>query len=173
MPPEHLTSARTNVQIGTLLLDTGCVGDVLIVYLKGEVDGATALLARAALDLAVDTGVTAAIIDVTGASLIDSSGLRVLMGMRRTTRLHDMEIRLAAPNHATLLRMRITGILDVFPVASSIADALAALSAPPPRGAAGNAEARPDHHDPLTRPRVIRRADHGLPGHVCLAVTTD
>ena len=94
--------------------ERGCV----IAALSGEFDITCAPALREQLLALLSPGTGRLVIDLSGVSFADSSGLAVLVGTGRRAGLLGGFVRLAAPTAAVATVLRVTGLhrqLDVFP----------------------------------------------------------
>ena len=71
----------------TIVRSTRAVGETVILELAGEVDLHTVEALRAGISEGIDAGARALVVDLSGVTLIDSSGLGALVGGFR--RLHE------------------------------------------------------------------------------------
>jgi anti-sigma B factor antagonist len=84
-----------------------------IVALRGELDIATTPVLRERLNEALNTAAALGkrlIIDLSGVSFCDASGLAVLIGTQRRARLHATPLCLAAPGPQMTKLLHITGL---------------------------------------------------------------
>lgn len=93
--------------------------------LEGSLDIATAPTVRAALLEAAEHGDHRIVVDLTRVEFLDSTGLGTLIGAQRRAKEEGGEVRLAVPEGQILRLLRITGLLRVFGVFSTLDDALA------------------------------------------------
>jgi anti-sigma B factor antagonist len=95
-----------------------------IIAVHGELDIATtAALRNRVLAILSDTA-TPVIIDLSGVSFCDASGLALLIGAQRRAMLHGLSITLASPRpHMTKL-LRITGLDRAFTIHPTLSGAL-------------------------------------------------
>ncbi|MFJ7592229.1 STAS domain-containing protein [Streptomyces sp. NPDC097617] len=84
----------------------------------GEIDIETAPSLRLALSeaLAHASQTRPVVVDCSGLTFCDSSGLNALLGARHTAQAASTHIRLAAPNRQLQRLLEITGALPLFPV---------------------------------------------------------
>lgn len=91
-------------------------GDRRTVALRGELDIVTAHdLRQALLDL-IEDGVRAIDLDMAELSLIDSTGLGVLVGILKRTLQHGGSLRLLSPRRGARRVLDITGLDRVFTI---------------------------------------------------------
>jgi anti-sigma B factor antagonist len=109
-----------------LTLATRPEGDRTVVAVGGEIDVYTAPKLREHLIDLVSAGSYHLIIDMEGVDFLDSTGLGVLVGGLKRVRSHDGSMRLVCTQDRILKIFRITGLTKVFPIHSSVEDALAA-----------------------------------------------
>lgn len=88
--------------------------------LAGELDVATAPTLRGALGEAASDGRHELIVDLTGITFLDSTGLGALIGAHKRAQENGGKIRLVAADGQILRLLRITGLLDVFAVYATV-----------------------------------------------------
>jgi len=101
-------------------------GDTHVIAVTGEVDLFTApeFKERVMAPIAADVG--RVVVDLTGATFIDSSSLGVLIGAHRRLRGRGGRLMVACDVSAILKTLRVTGLDGVFTVAPTVEEALAA-----------------------------------------------
>lgn len=89
-----------------------------VLRVSGEVDSATSERLRAHLDdlLDVDDPPMSLVVDVSGMTFIDTTGLNVLVAALRRMRVYGGELTLSAPTAATRKLLAITGLDRAFTV---------------------------------------------------------
>jgi|SRR5579863_2967486 anti-sigma B factor antagonist len=100
-------------------------GDILVFKLRGCLDLATSPTVRAALGDATEKGSHNIMVDLTHLEFLDSTGLGVLIGAHRRATEHGGSLRLVVQDGPILRLMNITGLIAVFAVYHSLADARA------------------------------------------------
>jgi anti-anti-sigma factor len=95
---------------------------VVIVSVTGELDMSTVDQVAIALQDATTRGVPV-VLDMTGLRFFSSAGLRLLVRLRESA---SVDVRLAGDQRVVLRPLELTGLLDLFPVHASVADAVAA-----------------------------------------------
>ena len=103
--------------------------DARVFAITGEVDLLAAPELKQRIARAIEGGARRVVIDLTGASLLDSTALGVLVGAMRRLRLRDGDLAVASRDPAILRLLAITGLDDLIPVAGTPDEALAALAA--------------------------------------------
>jgi len=110
-----------------------------IARLEGELDIATTPALRERLLSVLSPGVRLLVIDLSGVSFCDVSGLAVLIGTQRRARARGIIVRLAAPRPQMAKLLRITGLDRSFTICATLAGALPAecrgprvAASPPP-----------------------------------------
>jgi anti-sigma B factor antagonist len=101
------------------------VDDVQVFELIGSLDIATSPTVRAALTEASERGSHRLIVDLTRVDFLDSTGLGALIGGQRRAKEFGGEVRLVAKEGQILRLLRITGLLKVFAVYSTLEDGVA------------------------------------------------
>jgi anti-sigma B factor antagonist len=99
-------------------------GPWVVVEVQGEVDMFTAPKLRERLVATVDQGSYRIIVDLTGVSFMDSTGLGTLVGSLKRVKEHDGVLALVCSQRAVLRVLTITGLTNVFPIYDSIERAL-------------------------------------------------
>ena len=95
-----------------------------IARLEGELDIATTPALRERLFGVLGPGVRLLVIDLSGVSFCDVSGLAVLIGTQRRARARGITVRLAAPRPQMAKLLRITGLDRSLTICATLADAL-------------------------------------------------
>ncbi|MEU6445861.1 anti-sigma factor antagonist BldG [Streptomyces sp. NPDC046979] len=109
-----------------LSLSTRTVGDRTVVEVGGEIDVYTALKLREQLVELVNDGSFHLVVDMEGVDFLDSTGLGVLVGGLKRVRAHEGSLRLVCNQERILKIFRITGLTKVFPIHTSVEEAVAA-----------------------------------------------
>jgi anti-sigma B factor antagonist len=109
-----------------LSLSTRTEGDATVVVVGGEIDVYTAPKLREQLIDLVSSGNYHLVVDMEGVDFLDSTGLGVLVGGLKRVRAHDGSLRLVCSQERILKIFRITGLTKVFPIHTSVEEALSA-----------------------------------------------
>jgi anti-sigma B factor antagonist len=109
-----------------LSLSTRSEGDRTVVEVGGEIDVYTAPRLREQLVDLVADGKYHLIVDMERVDFLDSTGLGVLVGGLKRVRAHDGSLRLVCTQERILKIFRITGLTKVFPIHSSVDEAVSA-----------------------------------------------
>ena len=109
-----------------LSLETRHTDDVTIVAVGGEIDVYTAPKLRDKVTELVGEGHYNLVIDMENVEFLDSTGLGVLVGGLKRVRAHDGSLRLVCTQERILKIFRITGLTKVFPIHSSVDEAVSA-----------------------------------------------
>jgi anti-sigma B factor antagonist len=107
-------------------LDVSKVGDHAVVEVKGEIDVYTAPKLREKLIELVSEGSHNVVVNLEGVDFLDSTGLGVLVGGLKRVRAHDGSLRLVCTQERILKIFRITGLTKVFPIHTSVDEAVSA-----------------------------------------------
>ncbi len=107
-----------------------------VISVSGEIDVYTAPSLRERLNELVASGHYDLVVDMEGVEFLDSTGLGVLVGGLKRVRSHDGTLRLVCAQEKILKVFRITGLTKVFPIHSTLEEALADQDGAPD-GAAG------------------------------------
>src|SRR3954462_3443910 len=111
---------------GDLSPNTPTEGARTIVKVGGEIDVYTAPKLREQLIDLVSSGAYHLVVDMEGVEFLDSTGLGVLVGGLKRVRAHEGSLRLVCTQERILKIFRITGLTKVFPIHSSVEEAVAA-----------------------------------------------
>src|SRR5579862_4364866 len=109
-----------------LSLSTRTEGGKTVVTVGGEIDVYTAPKLREQLIDLVSTGNYHLVVDMENVDFLDSTGLGVLVGGLKRVRAHDGSLRLVCTQERILKIFRITGLTKVFPIHTTVEDAIAA-----------------------------------------------
>lgn len=97
-----------------------------VVAASGEIDVATAPVLRDRLTELIAAGARRIVVDLEDVDFIDSTGLGVLVGGVRQARTQDGDLRLVCTNARLLKVFEATGLHEVFTIAATVDDAVAA-----------------------------------------------
>jgi len=97
--------------------------DWAVVLVSGEVDLATCPQLRDVLAGLVEQGVYHLIVDLEQVSFLDSSGIGVLISVRRRIREHGGSLRLTAPSPHVRRVLELTGITTLLPTYATLDEA--------------------------------------------------
>ncbi|QFY08413.1 anti-sigma factor antagonist [Nonomuraea phyllanthi] len=100
-------------------------GDLVVVSLAGEVDVDNVSQVRACLDEAASAVRPRLVVDLTGLTFIDTTGLGVLVRQLAMLRDRDGTMALVAPDGQVLRRLRRTNLAPLFPIYDTLSQALA------------------------------------------------
>src|SRR5947209_1684721 len=109
-----------------LSLEDRTEGDRTVVVVGGEIDVYTAPKLREKLIDLVSAGNYHLVVDMEAVEFLDSTGLGVLVGGLKRVRAHEGSLRLVCTQERILKIFRITGLTKVFPIHSSVDEALSA-----------------------------------------------
>jgi anti-sigma B factor antagonist len=101
-------------------LDTG----VLLVELDGELDLATAEQLRQVFAEAEQAGYERVVVDLTDVSVVDSTGLAVLVAVHKHLVRSRGELVIVVGSESVATQIRITGLHQLFTLTTSLEDAL-------------------------------------------------
>ena len=100
-----------------------------VLAIEGKVVGAGSIELETALQRAIADGETRLVLDLTGAPLIASSGLRVIISAAKRVRaIPSGDLRLSCPTQHMLDVLDLAGLLRVFKVYSSQQEAVASFA---------------------------------------------
>src|SRR4051794_1741957 len=100
---------------GTRLLSRRLPGHTFIA-MHGELDIATTASLRVRILTILKDTTAPVIVDLSGVSFCDASGISMLLGVRRRARLHGLTITLAAPRSNVAKLLRVTGLDRAFTI---------------------------------------------------------
>jgi anti-sigma B factor antagonist len=109
-------------------------GDVVVVHVRGEHDIYTAPTLRDRLEEALGAGAVGVVVDLSGATFLDSSILGALLEARRQALERSLGYVVCLgeqPEPGVARILEITGLVPVFPVVRSRAEAIEAARATP------------------------------------------
>lgn len=108
-----------------LYLETvGPYGDCAVLRIVGEIDIYTAPALRERLSELKATGVTHVVLDTSGVTFLDSSGLGVLVSAQKRLRGHGGTIALVAAQERIVQLFRLTGLIRLFPPYPTVSEAI-------------------------------------------------
>lgn len=93
-------------------------GQTLVLHVTGDLDVLTAPTLGTHLDIALASGPSVLIVDLTDVEFLSSAGISVLVETHRLTARTDMSLRVVADGPATsrpMRMMRIDEIIDLYP----------------------------------------------------------
>ena len=100
-------------------------GDVVVVKVAGEIDVYTAASLREKLADLIDADHTDVIVDLTGVTFMDSTGLGVLVGALKKVRGYGGRLQLVIDQEKVIKVFRITALTQVFTIHETLDAALA------------------------------------------------
>ena len=105
-------------------LETSTQGDATVVSLRGEIDVYTAPRLRQTLIDLISEGATDIVVDMSGVDFLDSTGLGVLVGGLKRVKAKEGSLKLVVTQEKILKIFDITGLTKVFPIHSSVDEAV-------------------------------------------------
>ena len=96
-----------------------------VVTVSGEIDLATQGQLRAELNELVVAGQVDLVLDLSGVTFVDSTGLGALIGTRRRVHAFHGSLALVIPNESVMKVFTITGLEKVFAIHDTLDSALA------------------------------------------------
>jgi anti-sigma B factor antagonist len=112
-------------------LAVSAVGPRTVVAASGDLDLSTQAALRQALHELIEQGTTDIIVDLTGATFIDSTVLGVLIGAQNRLRPLGSALVLVSPHERILKIFRLTGLDRVFTIHESVEAAASQTDADP------------------------------------------
>jgi anti-sigma B factor antagonist len=97
--------------VAELELESRSSGDATVVVVRGEIDMATAPQLRNTLNELVDGGASRLVLDCRGLDFLDSSGIGVLIAVRKRLG-DDGAMTLEAPKPHVRKVLELTGVID-------------------------------------------------------------
>jgi anti-sigma B factor antagonist len=110
-----------------------------IITISGEIDIARAPALREQLIGLLRPGASRLVVDLSGVTFCDASGLAVLVGVARRVALLGGVLRLAAPTPLVSAILRLTGLDSRFEIFAAVPEAIGAPIRPGVRDAGGSA----------------------------------
>jgi anti-sigma B factor antagonist len=107
-----------------LSISTRSDGAYTIVELGGELDVTTVPRLREHLGELIADGHHNLVVDLQGVEFLDSTGLGVLVGGLKRVHPHDGSFQLVCSQEGILKIFRITGLVNVFSIHTSVKDAI-------------------------------------------------
>jgi anti-sigma B factor antagonist len=101
-------------------------GDCAVLRVAGEIDVYTAPELRQRVIHLLDNGSLHIIADLCGVDFLDSTGLGALVGSLKRLRMRGGSLKLVTGGGRILQVFRITGLIHVFALHSSVSDAITA-----------------------------------------------
>ena len=100
-------------------------GDQVVVQVAGEIDVYTAASLRDKLADLIDADHTDVVVDLTGVTFMDSTGLGVLVGALKKVRGYGGRLQLVIDQEKVIKVFRITALTQVFTIHETLDAALA------------------------------------------------
>jgi anti-sigma B factor antagonist len=100
-----------------------------VIAVSGEIDLYTAPDLKAVLSQVIEEGATGVVIDLSGTTFLDSTGLGVLIGALKRLRSRDGALAVVNVDDSIARTFEITGLDQIFVIRGSRDEALAALGA--------------------------------------------
>jgi len=101
------------------------VGARTVLHVAGEIDVSSSDRLREQVAQLLARGRTDLVVDLTGVTFMDSTGLGLLVGTLKRVRVAGGRLVLVVDSERLLKVFRITGLTQVFTIRTSVADALA------------------------------------------------
>ena len=108
-----------------LVIETRMVQEIPVLDLKGEVDSYNSPRLREQMVSLIDAGSVNLVINLAGVDYIDSTGLGTLVGGLKRASEKGGVIRIICPNEQIHKVFNITGLVKVFPIFQTEAEAFA------------------------------------------------
>ncbi|MEV4300079.1 STAS domain-containing protein [Microbispora rosea] len=102
---------------------------VLVVALDGALDYTNAELLRRDVEAILVAEHRELVLDLSDLGFCDSTGIRILLSIRKLMQERDGAVTLAGPNARLARIFKLTGLINAFTVASSLAEALDVVDA--------------------------------------------
>jgi anti-sigma B factor antagonist len=103
-----------------MTIDDRLDGERAVLTVNGEVDVYTAPTLREHILTAIGEGARSVVVDLSGVSFMDSTGLGILVGALKRLRQADGALHVVCDSEPVLKIFRVTGLIDVFGVVSSV-----------------------------------------------------
>ncbi len=96
-------------------------GDVVVAHVSGEVDLSNAATITERLLAAIPNTATTLVVDLSGTSYLDSSGVRMIFDLANRLRNRRQELELVVPDASTIKRvLLLTEVEQVVPMSASV-----------------------------------------------------
>lgn len=105
-------------------VETGERDGETVVSLRGEIDVYTAPRLRQTLIDLIEKGATRIVVDMAAVDFLDSTGLGVLVGGLKRVKAKEGTLKLVVSQEKILKIFDITGLTKVFPIFSSLDEAV-------------------------------------------------
>ena len=105
-------------EVGKLMVHSEREGDLHTIYVRGELDLATAHDLERELIKVEDTDALSIILDLSDLEFIDSTGVRVLLSAHARSRANSNRLTLLRGSAAVQRVFEVTGILNLLPFAN-------------------------------------------------------
>jgi len=109
--------AQQPIELGTVTMISARDGDVHTICLRGELDLATAGGVQRELERVEDTDAKAIVLDLSGLTFMDSTGLRLVMSAHARSRADANRLRLMRGSRAVQRVFELTGVEQMLPFA--------------------------------------------------------
>jgi anti-anti-sigma factor len=101
---------------------------VVVAYVEGEIDLASAPRLGRELASAIPNDVVGVVIDLSGTTYLDSSGVSLVFELAERMHARQQQLRLALPDGAPLRRvLRVVNLESVVPIATTVEAAAAEI----------------------------------------------
>jgi anti-sigma B factor antagonist len=127
MPPQHAESEH-DVNFATINIERPAA-DTAVIAIDGQLDVYSAPDVRRAFIDAINKGRYRQVINLTAVTLLDSTGLGVIVGQRKRLLQHGGDLVLVVTSDRIGKVLRVTGMHKVIDQYTTVSDALAALRA--------------------------------------------
>lgn len=105
-----------------LTVTSGRRGDRSVLTVAGEIDVYTAPVLREHLSQAIAADRADVVVDLSGVTFMDSTGLGVLVGALKRARSFGGDLQLVVPSERVLAVFRLTGLTQVFTIHADVAE---------------------------------------------------
>jgi anti-anti-sigma factor len=114
-----------------LTFDFDHSGDVVVARLDGEIDSSNASELRLALAARLPSAASMLVLDLSGVTYLDSSGIALLFELGRGLAARRQTIRLIVPETAPVRRvLKLWAVDSIAPIDGNLADVLGAVGGP-------------------------------------------